>query len=210
MFYNQACRDFNAQRETKMTEKTAGQIREIGGSIERYAGVKAREAVMTGSEEAATSNAEKTALWVKEMIDKLEAKAPPELCEKIMTACGYNCIALNSRPVEAAKKRRRKYPTEEAFLKDETQKPPKGFRFERKGDKLIQYYTPHAFGGGTRCYCSLMRALPEGVNASPTYCLCSRGFVERYWEGILGRKVSVELGPTAISGADECKFVIQL
>ena len=100
-----------------MTTKTAGQIREIGGRIEQYAGVKVCEEVMKGSEKAAASNAEKTALWVKEMIDKLEAKAPPELCEKIMTACGYNCIALNSRPVELAKKRRQQFPDGRSVFK---------------------------------------------------------------------------------------------
>jgi hypothetical protein len=34
--------------------------------------------------------------------------------------------------------------------------------------------------------------------------------MEKYWEGILGRPVKVELGDTAISGATECKFVIYL
>ena len=193
-----------------MSVKTAGQIREIGGRIEQYAGMRVGAEVMKDSDKAAKYSAEKTALWVKELIDKLESKAPPELCEKIMTACGYNCIALNSRPVESAKKRRQKFPDEEAFLKAEAENPPKGFRFERKGDTLVQYYTPQTLGQGMRCYCALMKSLPEGVTASPTYCLCSRGFVEKYWEGILGRKVSVELGPTAISGAEECKFTIHL
>jgi hypothetical protein len=192
-----------------MTTKTAGQIREIGGRIEQFAGVQTRGEVMGGSE-SVTANAVKRALWVREMIYRLEAKAPPEICEQIMTACGYNCIALNSRPMEVAKKRRQKYLKEEDFIKAEIQNPPKGFRFKMEGDKLIQYYTPRAFGRGMRCFCGLMRSLPEGVNASPTYCLCSRGFVEKYWEGILGRNVKVELGPTAISGADECKFVIYL
>jgi hypothetical protein len=127
-----------------------------------------------------------------------------------MLTCGYNCIALNRRPMETAGARRRKFPTEEAFLEAEVQKPPKGFCFEKKGNILIQYYTPRAFGRGMRCFCALMRGLPEGVNSSRTYCQCSRGFVEKYWEGTLGRVVHVELGPTAISGADECKFTIHL
>jgi hypothetical protein len=191
-----------------MTRKTAGQIQEIGGRIEQFAGAGVREKVMEGSGKAAASSSpEKVALWVKETIDKLEAKVPPAMCE---TACGYNCIALNSRPMDVARARRGKYPTEEDFLSAEVRKPPKGFRFEKKGDVLIQYYTPHSFGRGMRCYCALMRGLPEGVTASPTYCYCSRGFVEKYWEGILGRKVKVELGATAISGADECKFTIHL
>ncbi len=194
-----------------MTKKTAGQIQEIGGSIEQFAGAKVREKVMEGSDKAAaSSNPAKVALWVKEAIDRLDALTPPARREQIMTACGHNCIALNKRPMEMAKKRRQKYPTEKAFLTAEVHEPPKGFRFEKKGDVLVQYYTPHTYGRGMRCYCSLMRGLPEGVTASPTYCQCSRGFVEKYWEGILGRAVRVELGATAISGADECEFTIHL
>ena len=92
----------------------------------------------------------------------------------------------------------------------EIQKPPKGMRFEREGNVLIQYYTPRTFGGGMRCYCSLIRGLPENETAPITYCQCSRGFVQKYWEGILGRPVQVELGDTAISGANECRFTIHL
>jgi hypothetical protein len=197
-------------RGRKVTKKTAGQIREIGGNIEQFAGAKARGEIMAGSEPAAASRPEKVALWVKEAMERLDALAPPAKREQIMLACGYNCIALNSRPMEAARTRRKKYPDEEAFLKAEVLKPPRGMRFEREGKKLIQFYTPHAYGRGMRCYCALMRGLPEGVTASPTYCQCSRGFVARYWEGILGRPVRVELGPTAISGADECRFTIYL
>jgi hypothetical protein len=201
----------SSAQEKAMTKKTAGQVREIGGRIEQFAGAGVREKVMEGSDKAASSsNPEKVALWVKDAIDKLESKVPPEMCEQIMTACGYNCIALNSRPMDVARARRQKYDTEEAFLQAEVQKPPKGFRFEKEGSILVQYYTPRAYGRGVRCYCALMRGLPEGVTASPTYCYCSRGFVEKYWEGILGRKVKVELGATAISGADECQFTIHL
>jgi hypothetical protein len=194
-----------------MTRKTAGQLQEIGGRIEQFAGAEVREKVMEGSDKAATfSNPEKVALWVKEAMDRLGAFTPPAKREQIMTACGYNCMALNSRPMETAAARRRKFPDEEAFLNAEIKRPPRGMRFEREGEKLIQFYTPRAFGRGMRCFCALMRALPEGVNASPAYCQCARGFVEKYWEGILGRAVSVELGTTAISGADECKFTIRL
>lgn len=194
-----------------MAKKTVGQIEEIGGRIEQFAGVQVREKVMKDSEQvAASSDPKNVALWVKGAMDRLDTLTDFAKREKIMLACGYNCIAINHRPMELAKARRQKQPTEEAFLTAEVQKPPKGFRFEREANVLIQYYTPRTFGRGMRCYCSLMRVLPEGVTASPTYCQCSRGFVEKYWEGILGRPVRVELGDTAISGADECKFVIHL
>jgi hypothetical protein len=166
---------------------------------------------MAGKEQlAASAKPEKVALWVKDAMDRLDAAAAPEMRNQIMTACGHNCLAHNPRPLTAAAARRRKYPSEDAFLTAEIQKPPAGMRFEREGKRLIHYYTPHAFGKGMRCFCSLMRGLPEDMTASATYCQCSRGFVEKYWESILGRPVRVDLGETAISGADECKFIIHL
>jgi hypothetical protein len=56
--------------------------------------------------------------------------------------------------------------------------------------------------------CIYHKLLPEGINASPTYCQCSRGFAEKYWEAALGRPVKVEVACTAITGGDECKFII--
>ena len=194
-----------------MVKKIAGQIKEIGGRIEQIAGAKVRGKVMEGSEETGTSSdTRKIALWVKGAMDRLDAIAEPAKREQVMLLCGYNCAGINRRPIEAAIVRCRKYQTEEAFIGAEIQKPPKGMRFEWEGDVLLQYYTPHAFGKGMRCYCSLMRGLPADMTASLTYCHCARGFVERYWEGILGRQVRVELGDTAISGAEECKFTIHL
>lgn len=191
--------------------RTAGQIQEIGGHIEEIAGVKIREKVMVGSEKAAVSkDRRQVALWVKEAIDRLDASTTPEKCKQIMAACGHNCIAHNNRLAQGIKNRRQKYPTEEAFLKAEAKKPVKGTRIELKGKTLVQYYTPHTHRTPRRCFCGLMFALPEGVNASPTYCQCSRGFVEKYWEGALGRPVRVEVKETAITGGDECKFIIHL
>lgn len=194
-----------------MVKQIAGQIKEIGGRIEQFAGVEIRKKVMEGSEKAiASSNAKDIALWVKGAMDRLDALTSLDKREQMMLACGYNCVTVNNRPMQAAIARRHKYPTEEAFLIAEAQKPPKGIRFEWEGDMLVQYYTPNTYGAGMRCYCSLMRGLPQGVTVTPTYCQCSRGFVQKYWEGILGRPVRVELVETTITGASECKFVVHL
>ncbi len=194
-----------------MTKATAGQIAEIGGHIEKFAGKKVRNKVMEGSEKAAKSTDRKqTALWVKEAIDRLDVAATPEKCKQIMTACGYSCIARAKGLAQGIKNRRQKYRTEEEFLKAEIKKPVKGIRLERQGDILIQYYTPHTYSTPRRCFCGLMIALPEGVNTSLTYCYCSQGFVEKYWEGALGHPVKVKVKETCMTGADECKFIIHL
>ena len=153
---------------------------------------------MEGSEKVAkSSDRKKVALWVKDAIDRLDASTTPEKCQQIMAACGHNCIAHNDRMAQAIKARRQKYPTEKDFLKAEAKKPVKGTRMELQDNTLIQFYTPHTYSTPRRCFCGLMFALPEGVNVSPTYCQCSRGFVEKYWEGALGRPVQVEVIETA-------------
>jgi hypothetical protein len=194
-----------------MASKTAEQIRELGEQIEKIAGKKVRDKVMEGSEEAAKlSDRKKIASWVKEAIDRLDACTTPEKCRQIMAACGHTCIAHNNRMTQAIKARRRKYKTEEEFLKAESKRPAKFTRIELQGKTLAQYYTPHTYSTPRRCFCGLMFALPEEVIASPTYCQCSRGFVEKYWEAALGRPVKVEVAYTALTGGDECKFIIDL
>jgi len=191
--------------------RLAGQIEEIGGHIEEFAGAKVREKVMQGVDRVGkSSDRKKVSLWVKEAMERLDASATREKCSQIMAACGHSCIAHNARMAQAIKNRRQKFPTEEAFLKAEAKKPVNGTRLELRGNTLVQYYTPHTYSTPRRCFCGLMFALPEGVNASPTYCQCSRGFVEKYWEGALGRPVKVEVVATAITGADECQFIIHL
>jgi hypothetical protein len=194
-----------------MSSRIAGQIQEIGGRIEEFAGKKVRDKVMVGSEKAAKStDRAQIALWVKEAIDRLDAASTPEKCSQIMTACGHSCIVHNARLAQGIKARRQKFKTEEDFLKAEAKKPIKGTRLEIKGNTLIQYYTPHTYSTPRRCFCGLMFALPEEVNASPTYCQCSRGFVEKFWEGALGRPVQVEVKETCMTGAEECKFIIHI
>jgi hypothetical protein len=194
-----------------MASKVAGQIRELGGHIKEIAGAKVRDKVMEGGEKAAKfSDRQKIALWVKEAIDRLDGCTTPEKCKQIMAACGHSCIAHNNRMTQAVKARRQKYKTEEEFLKAEAKRPAKFTRMELQGKTLVQYYTPHTSSTPRRCFCGLMYALPEAVNASLTYCQCSRGFVEKYWEAALGRPVKVEVAYTALTGGDECKFIIHL
>jgi len=195
-----------------MTAKTDGQIQEFGGRIEEFAGKKVREKVMEGSEQIAkSSNKQKLALWMKEVVDRLDACASPEKCAAIMASLGHTCIAHNKGLANGIKNRRLKFPTEKAFIEAEIKKRPvKGIRLEMQGKTLIQYYTSELYNSRKRCFCSTMNVLPEGTAVSPTYCQCSRGFVEKYWEGALGRPVKVEVVETCLTGADECKFIIHL
>jgi predicted transcriptional regulator YdeE len=194
-----------------ITQMVAGPMEEIARRIEQFAGAEVRKKVMKGKDEMlAAKDPVKGALWMKQAIDRLDTSATPEECKQIMTACGQACLAMNIKGMEASKEVRRKCVTEEEFLNIELNATPEITRYEMNGDILYWYYTPRKLGKGMRCVCPLFSMLPEGVNASSTYCQCSRAFVQAYWSGILGRPVNVELGETSITGAEECKFIIHL
>lgn len=188
-----------------------GPLNEFCGRVEEFGGSDVSKKVLQGKDEmVAAKDPVKTSLWMKEAIDKLDALTDNEARLKIMSACGKSCNRANNKETKECQEQRRLCATDAEYLEKFLMPPGSGVRNERKGNILYQYYTPGKYRKGLRCYCSLVNMLPEGVNASPTYCQCSRAFVQSHWEAVLGRPVKVELGKTAISGAEECEFIIHL
>jgi hypothetical protein len=190
------------------TEKH-GMIVTIEENIDRFAGEAVRKKVMEGSEEITKkTDKKKLAQYVKGAMERLDASVDEQTRIQIMENCGYNCALINKRVIERAKARRRKYKTVDEFLEAEQQKPMAGTRLVREGDTLYQFYTPSSYTRPVRCYCSLLRGLPANEKISQTYCHCAKGFVEKFWEGVLERPVQVELLQSVVSGAPECEFAI--
>jgi len=183
----------------------------IEKNIEHYAGKEISKKVMEGSEEITEkTDKKKTALWTKTAMDRLDALVDENTRVQIMNACGSNCAEINKRLIQKAVERRNKFKTTEEFLKAEQEKPQKGIKIKLEGDGLLHYYTPQTFTHPMRCFCGLVNALPKGVTISKTYCRCSEGFVKKYWETILQKPVKVTLLESAVTGASECKFAVQL
>jgi hypothetical protein len=188
-----------------------GQLEALSANIKELAGEEACLKVMQGQKVLTEkSKPVQVADWVKCAIQRLDETVDKPTVEQIMLRCGRNCALVNQRPIAAAKKRRTKFASLDEYLAAEQNNPPAGIRFERDGNVVFQYYTPRTFSHPMRCYCGLMRALPENETVSKTFCNCSRGFIQVWWEGILDRPVAVEILETAISGAEECKFSIRL
>lgn len=188
-----------------------GPIQEIGRTIEQQAGPDVARQVMEGSDAITdSSKPPKVAAWMKGAMERLDTLVNEDTRQQIMIQCGYNCTRVNKGAIEKAQARRRKYPTEDAFLEAEQKNPSAGTRLSRDGDILYQYYTPRSFTHPMRCYCSLWRGLPDDQTTSATYCHCSQGFVQVLWESALGHPVTVDVVESVIAGADECKFVIHL
>ncbi len=193
-----------------MTKKDIGPVEELGGNVERFTGEETRRRVMEGCERIASFSKEEVAEWVKGAMERLDFMVDEEIRGRIMVACGQKCSEMNRRPIEMAKRRRAKFDSEDKFLEAEIRKPMKGTSLVRKGDVLHYTYTPREYRQGLRCYCSLVNSLPSDEKISIMYCNCARGFVEEYWEEVLGRPVRVELVESSISGSNVCKFVVSL
>ncbi|MBN1161030.1 MAG: GyrI-like domain-containing protein [Dehalococcoidales bacterium] len=191
-------------------QTVSGPMNELAGRIGQFAGEDVSKKVMRGKDGIiAAKDPVKGALWMKEAIDRLDTLIDKDTRQQIMTACGCSCNKVNHKDSEEARQLRMLCASEEDFLAM-MEPPGNGVRYEREGKTLFQYYTPGKYKQGLRCYCSLINALPKGFNASPTYCQCARAFTEQHWSYALGRPVKVELGETAITGAEECKFIIHL
>jgi hypothetical protein len=186
-------------------------VTEIRKTIEQFAGAEVANQVTAGSETLTdTARPEEIAMWVKGTMERLDQLVNKDTRCRIMSQCGYQCALMNKAEVDKAVARRKKFATLEEYLEAEEHTPQTGVRLMRQGDIVYQYYTPRSWAHPMRCYCSLMRGLPEDQTVSLTYCQCSRGLVERTWELILGRPVQVEILESSISGASECKFAIHL
>lgn len=156
-----------------------------------------------------SSNPERIALAVNEAINRMDQDLDESTRNKVMALSGFDCVNANKRAVEQALKRRNKYKTLDEYLDAEEKSPSRGTRFKREGDTFYQWYTPGEWSRPMRCFCSLMKGLPDEVTSSKTYCKCSESFVRKIWEIVLGEPVEVNVLESAISGSDECRFEIK-
>ena len=192
-----------------MTKKQLDMIKELRSNVHAVAGGSVADVVMEGDAalDSGTDSA-KLAEWVRGAIGRLDKEVPEKQRTAIMEACGRNCAKVNHRVVETFRKRRAKYDSLDDFLDAESRSPMNGTKLWRDGGAMMQAYVPRKFSHPMRCYCALVNKLPEGTTMSPTYCQCSRAFVQQMWEEALGQPVAVVLLRSALSGADECQFCI--
>jgi predicted hydrocarbon binding protein len=56
------------------------------------------------------------------------------------------------------------------------------------------------------CLCPMVESKPNGL--SPTYCLCSLGYVKEMNEQTFGKPVDAELLDSVLQGAKRCRFKV--
>jgi predicted hydrocarbon binding protein len=138
----------------------------------------------------------KTIRWVQKVTEGLEAHADPEVCARILEACGRQCA-----PKGLIEKAREIHESSENV----------GEFLARLGEifEAVQVEDNKVFVVYPECYCEQIKGVPaeEVPNA---YCNCSVGWVKAVFEGAIGRPVRVKLVSTVVAGDPECRFEVDL
>ncbi len=133
--------------------------------------------------------------WIMALLANLDAGVDDETKARILEGCGRNCLprALKAK----ARKLYEKAGDKDAFLEQLTALWP---AVKREGRALCVVYP--------KCYCGLLKGFSGTL--SPSFCLCSVGYVKELFEFATGRPVRVELQSSIVRGGGECRFLVGL
>jgi hypothetical protein len=151
---------------------------------------------------------EKAEIWIKSLMDNMDAVLDEETKVRLMNACGRSCY-LNAFGVADAEK-----PSEETARQTFLALEKAGFRVERGSDTTTLDYgwagkqNPQGLSlKEGYCMCPLVENEMPGL--SPTYCNCSAGYVAESIERATGKRVkSVEILESVKRGGKDCRFRI--
>ena len=186
-----------------------GWLHSFCGSIREHVPSDVAEEILDGYETQDEEKAEALSSWLKSVMERIDKLLDEPKRTEIMKSMGNECAEMNrEKHVDPVIAKRMSFASLDEYLGHEESNPQAGYRIERDGQAVYVHYDPSALN--TRCYCQVWRGLPEKEDASITWCHCSRGFIERLWEGILGETPRVDLLCSTLSGADECVFAVYL
>lgn len=162
------------------------------------------------SEESESSRAQEriefAEKWAVRFFGVLDANIDEVSRKNLMMANGKACLLAWQE--ESGKKP--KPITFEEFKKHYQEKPSPAYQID--GNTINFQYVVAAETGKpapkAQCLCPLVENCPKGL--SPTYCLCSLGYVKEMHEQRFGRPVEVELVDSVLRGGERCKFRISV
>ncbi|MGB8957972.1 MAG: hypothetical protein WCC00_03055 [Candidatus Aminicenantales bacterium] len=142
--------------------------------------------------------------WVRRFFEAMDKTLDEASRQRLMMANGRSCFAAYAGPPK-------KQPAPDALEKFAAwiaaQGKEKGYSIE---GKVISFeFVGSAETGQASpekvCLCPTAEAQKAG-QISPTYCLCSVGYVKEMHERMLGRPVEVELVDSVLRGGKRCQF----
>jgi predicted hydrocarbon binding protein len=136
--------------------------------------------------------------WTENLMVIMDQNLDEKTREKIMQASGRKCAQNNFNPV--ALKYKGKVKELLSYLK---QNFADFADYDEKNETIRMVSKKFK-----SCFCPLVKG--RSSLKSPTYCLCSRGWMKEVFETVTGKKVEVELEQTILRGADCCSFKMTL
>lgn len=145
--------------------------------------------------------------WLKRFMDVLDTNLDPDTKMKVMKANGMVCykqyISENNAQVQ---------PVDFDKWAEWAKVNIKSKDFRVEGNTIYFQYTSSAETGlpsaEGQCLCLMAESAPKGL--SPTYCMCSVGYVKEMHESTFGRECDVELLESVLNGGKRCKFKISV
>jgi len=145
--------------------------------------------------------------WVKRFFDVMDQTLDAESRRKLMMTNGRTCFR---EWIQESKQEIKPINFEQWAEKVTKDAKREGLRVE--GNVIYFQFNSSAETGQESpegiCLCSLVESKPAGM--SPTYCLCSVGYVKEMHELRFGRKAEVELLDSVLMGGQRCRFKITM
>jgi hypothetical protein len=146
-----------------------------------------------------------TERWAVRFFSVLDDNLDAPTRRKIMTANGRACLLSWQKSTN--QNLRTEAMTLEDFSKQLKEKASTDYQID--GHTLyFQYPSAGSSSSRRHCLCPMVETKPAGL--SPTFCLCSLGYVQEMHEQIFKRRVEVELLSSVLRGDPECRFKITL
>jgi hypothetical protein len=155
--------------------------------------------------ERAVKRMEFADIWIKRFFDVLDQTLDAASRRKLMMANGKTCY---QDWIRESKQEIRQIDFDQ--WAEKASKAVKRDDLRVEGNVIyFQYESSAETGQGSPegvCLCPMVESKPAGV--SPTYCLCSVGYVKEMNELRFGRKAEVELLDSVLMGGKRCKFKV--
>jgi predicted hydrocarbon binding protein len=137
--------------------------------------------------------------WLDMLVTGLDAEVDEEARARVLTHCGRGC-ALYHGSLERAKAIQQGTQDVDELLDELNQQEGLWCGRWIRDDDIITSICE-------ACGCPLVGA--GLVKPSPTFCNCSRGWVEAVFEIVLGKPVTVELKQAIGRGDPVCEFIVR-
>jgi len=154
--------------------------------------------------ERAVKRMEFSDAWVKRFLDVMDQTLDAASRTKLMMANGRTCYRdwirdskQETRQVDFAAWAERA----KAANRDDLKVEGNVIYFQYQSSAETGQASPEGV-----CLCPMVESKPAGL--SPTYCLCSVGYVKEMHELRFGRKAEVELLDSVLRGGKRCKFKV--